>query len=128
MSLTASYAPPLRASIRLRLLNRTRTAKSAKAVFGPDESAITLSITAMEGVASQVAVKMPVWLANDVLTQAPRAGVVKHSATTLKLQTVADPSVSTIAPQWFRFVTAPAVGRKAKSMPTVCSVPPAGVT
>src|SRR5438552_11570019 len=98
--------------------NRARQAKSPNAVLGPEESAITLSNGASrEGVASNVAVKVPVWFANGVLTQVLIAGVVMHAAgetsgTTLKSHTVAEPSVSSIAPQLFRLVTAPAVGRK----------------
>ena len=50
-------------------------------VFGPAESSITLSKGgARGGVASNVAVKLPVWSANGVLTQMLMAGVVTHRA------------------------------------------------
>src|SRR4026209_1082843 len=111
---TGAWAPPFRASIIPSVLNRTRQAKSPNALFGPEESAITLSNGASkEGVASNVAVKVPVWFVNGVLTQTLMAGVVMHAAgetsgTTLKLHTVLVPVViSTIAPQLFRFVVVP---------------------
>ena len=57
-----------------------RQAKSPNTVFGPEESAMTTSSGApSEGVASNVAVKVPVWFANGVLTQVLMTGVVMHT-------------------------------------------------
>lgn len=63
----------------------------------------------------------------DTLTQIQAIVPVNHGLM-MRSHTVAKPSVSSIAPKLFSSVTVPAVGRKAKSVPTVISAPPAGVT
>src|ERR1051326_8666855 len=80
-------------------LNRTRAAKSANAVFGPEESAMTTSRGASwEGVASNFAVNVPVWFAKGILTHVVVLGeVLMHSGITMKLQTVAEAEFGAIA-------------------------------
>src|SRR3989454_874371 len=64
MTLAAAYAPPLRASIWPAALKRTMTARSANPAAAPTDSPVTPSNPVPFGVASNCAVKDPVWAVN----------------------------------------------------------------
>src|SRR5882724_7797546 len=64
MALAAAYAPPLRASIWPAALKRTMTARSANPAAAPTDSPVTPSNPVPFGVASNCAVKDPVWAVN----------------------------------------------------------------
>src|SRR2546422_88740 len=64
MTLAAAYAPPLPASIWPAALKRTMTARSANPAAAPTDSPVTPSNPVPFGVASNCAVKDPVWAVN----------------------------------------------------------------
>src|SRR5213593_1888735 len=70
MAFTAAYAPPLRASIVPSVLKRTMTATPEYAAAAWDRP-VTPSMPALLGVASNCAVKEPVWAVNAVFCHAP---------------------------------------------------------
>src|SRR6266849_2577378 len=70
MAFAAAYAPPFRASIWLAALKRTMAAKSAYPAAAPADSPVTPSIDAPFGVASNCAVKDPVWAVNGLFSHA----------------------------------------------------------
>src|SRR5215831_5290272 len=59
-------------------LNLTRVAKPAYAFCAPLEKAMTLLVGAADGVASNVAVKFDVWVANGVFIHPPPLVAVTH--------------------------------------------------
>src|SRR3989454_12567197 len=70
MTLAAAYAAPFRASIWPAALKRTIAAKSAYPAAAPADSPVTPSIDAPFGVASNCAVKDPVWAVNGLFSHA----------------------------------------------------------
>src|SRR5439155_1174345 len=70
MALAAAYAAPFRASIWPAALKRTIAAKSAYPAAAPADSPVTPSIDAPFGVASNCAVKDPVWAVNGLFSHA----------------------------------------------------------
>src|SRR3989442_5499594 len=66
----AAYAPPLRPSIWPAALKRTMTARSANPAAAPTDRPVTPSNPVPFGVASNCAVKDPVWAVNALFCHA----------------------------------------------------------
>src|SRR5262245_38703351 len=92
----------------------------------------TVSVGAASGVASNSAVKVPLWDVNERFCQLPPAAAVTHvgPAEIVKSQTVVEPGDEefTKVAQLFRLAPVLCSVLKAKLAPTVCSDPPSGVT
>src|SRR5262245_13812807 len=74
----AANTPPFRASILPSGLKRAIDAIPVYAVFAPCESRTTLLMGEAEGVASNSAVNVTVWLANERFCQLPPDVAVAH--------------------------------------------------
>jgi hypothetical protein len=114
MLLAAAYAPPLRASMVPVVLKRTEAAIPVNAVCAPllkDRMSLAGEI---EGLASKVAVKVPVWLVTAVLVK-PLLLLIVAALAAREVPAIAAPITNALMPRMVRTDTRPETGGDTES-------------